>query len=75
MRIALPAILVVTWIEHRDIRWRAIAKASAAFAAVWIAVDVLKRYLDGRSLSEEARFIGRWLTFESLPYGCIFGRC
>ena len=66
---ALPAILAVTWIEERDIRWRVIARASAAFAAVWIAVDVLKRCLDGHSLSEGARFIGRWLAFESLPYG------
>jgi hypothetical protein len=43
---ALPAIVVLQWLELREVRWSAVAKTGGAFAATWIAIDVLKQHVN-----------------------------
>jgi hypothetical protein len=78
---AMPAILVVQWLEYREIRWPAIAKAAGAFAVVWIVIDLLKLHVNTLgaldpsrghrtedSLAQEAVLISQWLSFQLGPY-------
>jgi hypothetical protein len=76
---ALPAIVAVHWRSKID--WLAALKAVAAFAAVWIAVDILKLRMNalgvlasqestpgGGSLVQEAVFLGQIVSFKTAPY-------
>ena len=76
---ALPAIVVLQWLELREIRWPAVAKAGGAFAATWVAIDLAKKYLDvfgpgsagsgaPASLTKEAVQVGQLLTFQPSTY-------
>ena len=74
---ALPPILLLHWLEHRNVRWLSIAKAAAAFAVVWIAIDQLKRHAAGvqgaadaasGSLALEAVQVGRLVSFHPAVY-------
>jgi len=80
---ALPAIVLLQWLELREVRWPAVLKSSAAFAITWIAIDQLKRHVSvagpgadntvaaGGSLALEALHVGRLLSFDP---GLYFGR-
>jgi hypothetical protein len=76
---ALPPILVLQRMEQREIRWRAVANAVAAFCVVWIAVDQLKQHINiagpggasvgaTGSLALEAVQVSRLLSFHSSVY-------
>ena len=75
---SLPAVVVFQWLEAREVRWAAVAKAGGAFAATWIAVDLAKKYLDvygpgsagsaPASLAREAVQVGQLLTFQPSTY-------
>jgi hypothetical protein len=81
---ALPATLVVQWLEYREIRWRPIAKAAATFAAVWILIDLIKVHVNtlgalgspagdhAESLVQEAREVGMLLNFNPASYLASF---
>lgn len=74
---AASAIAVVQW-RDRTWSWRAAGKAAAAFAAVWLAVDLLKRTVnmygpaggvhESASLTLQAQQIAMWLSIEVRPY-------
>jgi hypothetical protein len=75
---ALPAIVLLQWLELREVRWPAVAKAAGAFATTWIAVDLAKKYLDvygpgsagstPASLAKEVVQVGQLLTFQPSTY-------
>jgi hypothetical protein len=77
---ALPAIVVLQWLELREVRWPAILKASGAFGVTWFALDQLKRHINmagpggnvstgpGGSLALEAVLVGRSLSFHPSIY-------
>ena len=78
---ALPAVAFLQWLDVREIRWSAMAKAAAAFGLMWLAVDQLKRHVldvagplavsgDGGngSLALEAVQVGRVLSFHPDTY-------
>jgi hypothetical protein len=81
---ALPAALVVQWLEYREIRWRAIAKAAIAFAAVWSLIDLIKVDVNtsgalgspaaghGESLVQEVREVAMRLNFNAATYFASF---
>ena len=77
---ALPPILLLDFMERREIRWRGVASAVGAFALVWIVIDELKRHVNiagpgadvlpggGGSLALEAVQVGRLLSFHPSVY-------
>jgi hypothetical protein len=77
---ALPAIVVLQWLELREIRWSAVAKAGGAFGATWVVIDLLKKYVDiygpgsvgshpgSGSLAQEAVQVGRLVSFQPATY-------
>jgi hypothetical protein len=76
---ALPAIVVLQWLELREIRWPAILKTSGAFAVTWFSLDQLKRHINiagpggnvstpGGSIALEAVAVGRSLSFHPAVY-------
>ena len=74
---AATSIAIVQW-RDRTWSWPAAAKAAASFAAVWIAVDLLKRTVnmygpaggvhESASLTLQAKQIAMWLSIEVRPY-------
>jgi hypothetical protein len=80
---ALPAVVILQWLELRKVRWPAVLKSTAACAITWIAIDQLKRHVSvagpgsettvgaGGSLALEAVHVGRLLSFDP---GLYFGR-
>jgi hypothetical protein len=79
---ALPPIVLMQWLERREIRWPAIVTSAAAFGAVWIAIDELKLHLTvagaggdvpvNGSLAQEAVQVGRLLSFHPSVYVARF---
>jgi hypothetical protein len=75
---AVPPILLLEWLESRSIRWPAMLQAAAASAAVWIAIDQLKRHINiagpggdtgtSGSLALEAVQVGKLLSFHPALY-------
>jgi hypothetical protein len=74
---AATAIAIVQW-RDRTWSWPAAARAAAAFAAIWLLVDVLKRTVnmygpaggvhESASLTLQAQQIAMWLSIEVRPY-------
>ena len=74
---AATSIAIVQW-RDRTWSWPAAAKAAAAFAAVWLLVDLLKRTVnmygpaggvhESASLTLQAQQIAMWLSIEVSPY-------
>src|SRR5262249_28579259 len=64
---ALPALLVAHLAEGRRVEWRSVARGALAFAAVWVAIDVLKRTTGSGSVLQEAATIGSWLSLAGHP--------
>jgi hypothetical protein len=72
---AAPALLLAQWREGRWWTWRDLAKASAAFAIVWLAIDLLKRSINvygpsggefaAGSLLMQSQQIAMWLSLEA----------
>lgn len=77
---ALPAIVVLQWLELREVRWPAILKTAGAFGVTWLALDQLQRHINiagpggnvsagqGGSLALEAVLVGRSLSFHPAVY-------
>jgi hypothetical protein len=77
---ALPAIVVLEWLELRKIRWPAILKPTLAFGVTWIVIDQLKRHVNisgpgadasagaGGSLALEAVQVARLVSFHPAVY-------
>jgi hypothetical protein len=75
---ALAPVLLLQWIEYREIRWPPLLKAAGAFALVWMAIDQLKQHaaraaVDGPgvstgSLALEAVQVGHLLSFRPSVY-------
>jgi hypothetical protein len=76
---AVPPILLLQWLEWREIRWRSVAIAVAAFGVVWIIVDQLKQHVNiagpggatvgaTGSLTLEAVQVWRLLSFHPSVY-------
>ena len=63
--LALPALVAVGVVERRRWLWRAIAQGAIAFAAVWLGVDLVKRWQQAGSLALEAQMIGRWVSIDA----------
>ncbi|HKV98869.1 MAG TPA: hypothetical protein VJN96_03545 [Vicinamibacterales bacterium] len=66
--LTLPALAFVHLIERRPVRWPAVARGAAGFAATWLAIDVLKLGLHAGSLTQEAQTIGGWLSSDVSGY-------
>jgi hypothetical protein len=72
---AAPALLLAQWREGRWWTWRDLAGASAAFAVVWLAIDLLKRSVNvygpsggefaSGSLLMQSQQIAMWLSLEA----------
>jgi len=79
---ALPPIILLQWLERREIRWPAIVTSAAAFGAVWIAIDELKLHVNVAgaggaaavtgSLAQEAVQVGRLVSFHPSVYVARF---
>ena len=76
---ALPPILLIRWLDRREIRWPAVAEAAGAFALLWVAIDQLKRHVNiagpdappagaSGSLALEAVQVGRLVSFHPAVY-------
>ena len=74
---AATSIAIVQW-RDRTWSWPAAARAAAAFTAVWVVVDLLKRTVniygpaggvhESASLTLQAKQIAMWLSIEVRPY-------
>jgi len=75
---ALPALAVAMWASRREWAWGAIARSAAAFAAVWLTIDLLKRHVSAvgpsdtptaaGSLLLEAQTLSKDLTWHPARY-------
>jgi hypothetical protein len=75
---ALPPLLLVVWLENPRIRWAPLVKGAVAFAAVWVAIDIVKLHVNtlgalgtpggNTPLTDEARLVGGELALQPSVY-------